>query len=83
VAGALLLGWLGTGGLDGTDRPEVIAASTTDIVAHATGFFVGAVLGAGAAVTAVRKRLARVPQWASGIAAAGVIAIAWSVALSS
>jgi rhomboid protease GluP len=83
VAGALLLGWLGTGGLDGTDKPEVIAASTTDIVAHATGFFVGAVLGAGAAVTAVRKRLARVPQWASGIAAAGVIAIAWSVALSS
>jgi rhomboid protease GluP len=83
VAGALLLGWLGTGGLSGTDRPEVVAASTTDIVAHASGFFVGTVLGAAAAVTALRKRLEKVPQWASGLAAAGVIAVAWSVALNS
>jgi len=44
VAGALLLGWMGTGGLSGIDKPEVIAASTTDIVAHASGFFVGAVV---------------------------------------
>jgi hypothetical protein len=41
------------------------------------------VLGATAAVASVRKRLAQVPQWISGIVAAGVIAIAWSVALSS
>ena len=83
VAGALLLGWLGTGGLSGTDKPEVIAASTTDIVAHATGFIVGAVLGAVAAISVVRKRLAQLPQWASGTAAIGVIAVAWSIALSS
>jgi membrane associated rhomboid family serine protease len=83
VAGALLLGWMGTGGLSGTDKPEVIAASTTDIVAHASGFFVGAVLGATAAVSAIRVRLARMPQWASGIAAIGIIAGAWAVALSS
>ena len=83
VAGALLLGWLGTGGLSGTDKPEVIAASTTDIVAHATGFIVGAVLGAVAAISVVRKQLAQLPQWASGTAAIGVIAVAWSIALSS
>ena len=83
VAGALLLGWLGTGGLSGTDKPEVIAASTTDIVAHATGFIVGAVLGAVAAISVIRKRLAQLPQWASGTAAIGVIAVAWSIALSS
>lgn len=83
VAGALLLGWMGTGGLSGIDKPEVIAASTTDIVAHAAGFFVGAVLGAVAAVHAVRKWLARVPQWASGVAAVGIIAVAWAVGLSS
>jgi len=82
VAGALLLGWLGTGGLSGTDKPEVIAASTTDIVAHAMGFLVGAVLGAAAAMGAVRARLARVPQWASGLAAVGIVAAAWAVALS-
>jgi rhomboid protease GluP len=83
VAGALLLGWMGTGGLSGTDKPEVIAASTTDIVAHASGFFVGAVLGAVAAFTAVRRWLVRVPQWASGVAAASIIAVAWAFALSS
>ena len=83
VAGALLLGWLGTGGLSGIDKPEVIAASTTDIVAHASGFFVGAVLGAVAAVSVIRKQLARVPQWASGAAALGIIAVVWAVALSS
>jgi membrane associated rhomboid family serine protease len=83
VAGALLLGWLGTGGLTGIDKPEVIAASTTDIVAHASGFVVGTVLGAAAAVASVRKRLARVPQWASGLAAVGIVAIAWGIGLSS
>jgi hypothetical protein len=83
VAGALLLGWMGTGGLSGIDKPEVIAASTTDIVAHASGFFVGTVLGAVAAFTAVRRWLVRVPQWASGAAAVGIIAVAWAFALSS
>jgi len=83
VAGALLLGWLGTGGLSGIDKPEVIAASTTDIVAHASGFFVGTVFGAAAAVTAVRAWLARAPQWASGAAAVGILAAAWAVGLSS
>jgi hypothetical protein len=82
IAGALLLGWMGTGGLSGLDKPEVIAASTTDIVAHATGFFVGAALGAVAAFGVVRRWLWRVPQWASGVAAAGIVAAAWAVALS-
>jgi membrane associated rhomboid family serine protease len=83
VAGALLLGWMGTGGLSGIDKPEVIAASNTDIVAHASGFFVGTVLGAAAAVTTIRARLPRVPQWASGVAAVGIVAVAWAFALSS
>ncbi len=83
VAGALLLGWLGTGGLTGIDKPEVIAESTTDIVAHASGFFVGAVLGAVAAAAVIRAWMVRVPQWVSGIAAIGIIAAAWAVGLKS
>jgi membrane associated rhomboid family serine protease len=83
VAGALLLGWLGTGGLSGIDKPEVVAASTTDIVAHASGFAFGAVLGATAAVGAVRAWFGRVPQWASGAAAVGIVAVAWIVGLGS
>jgi hypothetical protein len=69
--------------LSGIDPPEVLAASTTDIVAHASGFFVGAVLGAVAAVRAIRQLLVRVPQWGSGIAAIGIVAAAWAVALLS
>ena len=83
IAGALLLGWTGTGGLSGTDRPEVIAASTTDIVAHASGFVVGAVLGAAAALPVVRARMAKLPQWATGFGAIAIIAAAWAVALNS
>ncbi|MEJ1965863.1 MAG: rhomboid family intramembrane serine protease [Gammaproteobacteria bacterium] len=83
IAGALLLGWMGTGGLSGTDPPDVVAASTTDIVAHASGFGVGAALGAVAALAVVRKTLAKLPQWATGLAAIAVVAVAWAVALNS
>jgi rhomboid protease GluP len=83
VAGALLLGWTGTGGLTGLDPPEVIAASTTDVVAHATGFVVGVAIGALAAVTSVRRRLATLPQWASGLGAVAILTIAWTFALTS
>jgi len=83
IAGALLLGWFGTGGMTGLDKPEVIAASKTDIVAHASGFFMGVLAGAVAAFPRVRAWLARVPQWASGAAAALVLVAAWSVALTS
>ena len=83
VAGALLLGWMGTGGLSGTDRPEVIAASTTDIVAHVSGFLVGAVLGAVAALGVVRKKLSKLPQWATGLGAIAIVAVAWAFALNS
>jgi membrane associated rhomboid family serine protease len=83
VAGALLLGWLGTGGMTGLDRPEVIAASTTDIVAHASGFLMGVLAGAVAAFPKVRAVLARVPQGATGVAAALIVASAWAVALTS
>ena len=71
VGGAVLLGWLGTAG------------EGTDIVAHALGFVVGAVLGAGVALPKFERALRRVPQWLPGVAALGSIAIAWACALSS
>jgi membrane associated rhomboid family serine protease len=83
VAGALMLGFMGTGGLSGTDPPEVVAASTTDIVAHALGFGVGTVLGALAAVNIVRKQLLKLPQWATALAAIAMVASAWAFALNS
>ena len=83
IAGALLLGWMGTGGLSGTDTPEVSAASTTDIVAHASGFVVGAVLGAVAALGVVRRRLATLSQSVAGLGAIAIVAVAWAFALNS
>ena len=80
VAGVVLLGWFGSGGGDGEDST---APTQIDIVAHAAGFIVGCILGALAAQPAARRILDRVPQWLSGLAALGSIAIAWACALAS
>jgi rhomboid protease GluP len=73
IAGVILLGWTGSGG-EGND---------VDVVAHVTGFAVGALLGATAALPRWRQMLQRVPQWLTGAAALASIAIAWSYALAS
>lgn len=78
VAGVVLLGWFGSGGGEDSSAPTQI-----DIVAHAAGFIVGCILGALAAQPAARRILDRVPQWLSGLAALGSIAIAWACALAS
>jgi membrane associated rhomboid family serine protease len=87
IAGVLLLGWTGTGGVTGLDPPEVVAASTTDIVAHVAGFvagiMTGVLMGTLAAATRIQPLLRRVRQWASGAAALLILAIAWTFALTS
>jgi membrane associated rhomboid family serine protease len=79
VGGVVLLGWFGSGG-GGEDST---AATQVDVVAHAAGFIVGCILGALAARESARRLLDRVPQWLSGLAALGSIAIAWACALVS
>ena len=71
VAGVVLLGWLGTAGKD------------TDVMAHVLGFGIGVLLGAVAALPAVRQRLHRLRQWPAGLAAIAIMAAAWALALSS
>jgi membrane associated rhomboid family serine protease len=70
MAGVILLGWFGSAG------------EGTDVVAHAMGFTLGAVLGAAAAVPAVDALLNRVPQWISGAFALASLATAWTLALA-
>jgi rhomboid protease GluP len=70
IAGVILLGWTGTAG------------EGTDVMAHLAGFAVGALLGATAALPAVRGVLSRLPQALSGAAALASLALAWTVALS-
>ncbi len=71
VVGVVMLGWFGSEG------------ENTDVVAHATGFTIGVILGATAATPLGRRTLNRVPQWLAGLGALTVIAIAWTCALRS
>jgi rhomboid protease GluP len=69
VAGVVLLGWLGSAG------------EGTDLVAHATGFIVGVLIGAAAALPSIKRTLRRVPQWLAGLAAVASIGLPWACAL--
>ena len=86
VAGAILLGWMGSGGLRRIRQQltfvgPVESGGTVDVVAHVSGFFMGAVLGVVVAIGRVRRAFQRVPQWASGAAALASIVAAWVFAL--
>jgi membrane associated rhomboid family serine protease len=82
VAGIVLLSWTGTGG-QSLDEPGGGAGQTVDVVAHALGFAVGLLAGAGAALESVSRVLNRVPQWLAGLLALVPVAVGWIRALSS
>jgi rhomboid protease GluP len=64
-AGVVLLGWLGTSGVN------------TDVMAHLLGFAVGCVLGAIIAAPGLQRQWRRLPQWVGGAVALGTIGLAW------
>jgi rhomboid protease GluP len=70
VAGLVLLGWFGTAG------------EGTDLVAHASGFAIGVLLGALVAQRSVDLALKHVPQWLSGLATLVSLLFAWAWALT-
>jgi rhomboid protease GluP len=68
VAGVCLLGFTGVGG------------ERTDVLAHLTGFVMGAVAGL---LLALRRQPARASaQWLAGLGAVALIAVAWMAALT-
>ncbi len=69
VVGVILLGWFGSEG------------ENTDVVAHVGGFALGAAAGVLTAVPRVDRALERVPQWAAGAFAIGLVGLAWALAL--
>lgn len=71
VVGVILLGWFGSQGEDGK----------TDVIAHVLGFAIGAIVGVITATRGLRRAMARLPQWLTGVAAIGVFIVAWGVAL--
>jgi membrane associated rhomboid family serine protease len=70
IAGVALLGFLGTAG------------EGTNLVAHLFGFAYGAVLGILAAQPGFTRLFARIPQWASGVIALGIVGSSWILSLS-
>jgi rhomboid protease GluP len=82
VAGVVLLSWTGTGA-QSLEEPGGGAGQTVDVVAHALGFAVGLLAGAGAALESVSRVLNRVPQWLAGLLALVPLAVGWIRALSS
>jgi rhomboid protease GluP len=82
VAGVVLLSWTGTGA-QSLEEPGGDAGPTVDVVAHALGFGVGLLAGAGAALEPASRVLSRVPQWLSGLLALVPLAVGWIRALSS
>jgi rhomboid protease GluP len=83
VAGVVLLSWTGTGGQSLEEPGGGGAGQTVDVVAHALGFAVGLLAGAGAALESVSRVLNRVPQWLAGLLALVPVAVGWIRALSS
>ena len=77
VAGIALLGLLGAGAgvIEETEGP------TTNLVAHAFGFIMGAACGVIAAIPRVAALLRRTPQWCSGVIALALVSAAWGFAL--
>jgi membrane associated rhomboid family serine protease len=82
VAGVLLLSWTGTGA-QSLEEPGGDAGPTVDVVAHALGFGVGLLAGAGAGLEPASRVLNRVPQWLAGVLALVPLAVGWIRALSS
>jgi rhomboid protease GluP len=77
IAGAALLGLLGTGASD------QVAEGGTDLIAHAFGFVFGAALGVLVALPRVAALLSRMPQWLSGAITLGILFISWTLALKT
>lgn len=75
VCGVVLLAWFGSGN-GGARGPGHV-----DVIAHVLGFGTGVLLGVIAARPRVRRLLAPIPQWVTGLIALAEIALAWSFAL--
>jgi membrane associated rhomboid family serine protease len=82
VAGVILLAWTGTGG-ESLDEPKSGTGPSVDIGAHALGFLVGLLAGAGASLARTSGVLDRIPQWLAGLLALVPIVVSWVAALNS
>jgi rhomboid protease GluP len=77
IAGVALLGMFGAGAQD----PEVAATDPTNVLSHALGFVMGALMGLVVATTRGARWIAAIPAWLAAVITPAAIALAWALAL--
>jgi membrane associated rhomboid family serine protease len=75
VAGVAVLALFGAG------EAQAEAGSHTNVLSHALGFLVGALLGVVAATERGGRLLQKTPAWVAIVLALGPIVVAWTLAL--
>jgi membrane associated rhomboid family serine protease len=77
IAGVALLGMFGAGAQD----PQAPVTDPTNVLSHALGFAMGAVLGAAVATTRGARWLDTIPAWMAALGTPAVVLFAWVLAL--
>lgn len=77
IAGVALLGMFGAGAQD----PQEPVTDPTNVLSHALGFAMGAVLGLAVATTRGARWLAAIPAWLAAVLIPAALLGAWSLAL--
>jgi len=79
IAGVALLGMFGAGSQD----PAAPVTDPTNVLSHALGFVMGALLGVGVATVRGARWLEAVPVWFAASAPPATLLLAWTLALHS
>ena len=77
IAGVALLGMFGAGAQD----PQVAVTDPTNVLSHALGFVMGALVGLAVATTRGARWLAAIPAWLAAVITPAAVAFAWILAL--
>jgi membrane associated rhomboid family serine protease len=77
IAGIALLGMFGAGAQD----PEAPVTDPTNVLSHALGFAMGALLGAAVATARGARWLDAIPAWLAALVSPATLFLAWALAL--
>lgn len=77
IAGVAVLGMFGAG----AQEPAAPVTDPTNVLSHALGFAMGALLGYLAATVRGTRWLAAIPPWLAAVATAGIVMLAWALAV--
>jgi membrane associated rhomboid family serine protease len=77
IAGVALLGMFGAGAQD----PQSAVSDSTNVLSHALGFLIGAMLGFAVATRRAERWLEAIPGWLAAVVTPAALLLAWFLAL--